>query len=80
MELLRGVVHGRVIELENELGFPDGQSVTVVVQPEKSSKQATSNAGLHRGFGAWADDAAELDAFLEWNRRQRKTGRTEINP
>ena len=84
MELLHGIVHGRVIELENELGFPDGQSVTVVVHPEKPTikpgEPAIVNAGIRHSFGAWADDATELDAYLEWNRRQRKTGREEIDP
>jgi hypothetical protein len=30
---LKGVVHGRVIELEQELGLPDGQAVRVTVTP-----------------------------------------------
>jgi uncharacterized protein (DUF433 family) len=29
---LKGVVHGRVIELERDLGLPDGQTVTVALQ------------------------------------------------
>ena len=28
-----GVIHGRTIELESETGFPDGQAVSVIVQP-----------------------------------------------
>ncbi len=28
-ESLRGVVHGKVIQLETEIGLPDGQEVTV---------------------------------------------------
>jgi uncharacterized protein (DUF433 family) len=28
--------------------------------------------GLRRSFGAWAEDAEELDQYLEWNRQQRK--------
>ena len=31
--------------------------------------------GLRRSFGAWAEDGAELDEYLEWNRQQRKLGR-----
>jgi hypothetical protein len=30
---LRGVVHGKIIELDEEVGLPDGQAVTVSVQP-----------------------------------------------
>jgi hypothetical protein len=78
MELLRGVIHGRVIELENEPGLPDGQSVTVVVQPAQPAIEEAgglpANTGLRRAFGAWAEDAKELDEYLEWNRRQRRIG------
>lgn len=28
--------------------------------------------GLRRSFGAWAEDAEELDKYLEWTRQQRK--------
>ena len=30
---------------------------------------------MRRSFGAWANDGAELDEYLEWNREQRKTSR-----
>ena len=30
---LRGVVHGNVIQLETDIGLPDGQEVTVSVRP-----------------------------------------------
>ena len=76
MEPLRGIVHGRMIELENEPGLPDGQSVTVVVQPTNAvtegAPELSSRARLRRAFGAWAEDAEELDDFLAWNRRQRR--------
>jgi hypothetical protein len=29
--VLKGIVHGKTIELEHEPGFPDGQEVSVVV-------------------------------------------------
>jgi uncharacterized protein (DUF433 family) len=34
--------------------------------------------GLRRACGAWAEDAEELDNYLDWNRQQRKLGRREI--
>ena len=84
MELLRGVVHGKLIELETEPGLPDGQSVTVVVQPDRcveaNSADASPGARLRRAFGAWAEDAQDLDEYVEWNRRQRKTSRRETEP
>ena len=142
---LKGVVHGRMIELDRELGLPDGETVTVMVQyakvvaPEdipraelwldrlvfdssvlpgerivKGTKlaaeslvaeieQGASDQGLlqvhpeltpedvqalrvfarvpawiRRTAGAWAEDAEELDEYLEWTRQQRKIGRREI--
>ena len=32
--LLKGVIHGRTIELEQEPALPDGQKVSIQVQPE----------------------------------------------
>ena len=84
MELFRGIMHGRTIELDSAPGLPDGQPVTVVVQSENVAIGEGSGVGpiasLGRAFGAWAVDAEELDEFVEWNRLQRKTGRTEITP
>jgi hypothetical protein len=34
--------------------------------------------GLRRSFGGWAEDAEELDKYLEWTRQQRKLRRREI--
>jgi uncharacterized protein (DUF433 family) len=33
---------------------------------------------MRRSFGAWAEDAGELDKYLEWNRRQRRVSHGEI--
>ena len=35
--------------------------------------------GLRRSFGAWADEAEEVNKFLEWNRQQRKLDRGGID-
>jgi hypothetical protein len=96
---LKGVIHGRVIELDREPGLPDGQEVTVTVEPVMASslprppaflsdearrrwdeawaevKDLPPGEGLRRAFGAWAEDAEEVDRFLEWNRAQRKLER-----
>jgi uncharacterized protein (DUF433 family) len=34
--------------------------------------------GLRRSCGAWAEDAEELNQYLEWIRQHRKTSRREI--
>jgi uncharacterized protein (DUF433 family) len=34
--------------------------------------------GLRRSFGGWAEDAEELDKYLEWARAQRRVHRREL--
>jgi len=72
-----GIVHGNAIELEGEPNLPDGQQVTVTVQP-LLSRALTPGEGLRRSAGGWNDDPAGLEAYLEWNRQQRKQSRREI--
>jgi hypothetical protein len=76
---VKGVIRGKTIELEREPGLPDGQEVTVTVQPADPPKLAPGE-GLRRSAGGWADDAEGLDEYLEWNRQQRKLGRRELGP
>lgn len=95
--VLKGVIHGKVIELDREPGLPDGQPVCVTVEPvaglprprtflseemrhrwEEAWSQVQDlppGEGLVQSFGAWADDAEEVDRFLEWNRAQRRLER-----
>jgi uncharacterized protein (DUF433 family) len=142
---LKGIIRGKSIELVEETGLPDGQEVSVEIQPiagkkpaaepplpwwltrlevnpgirpgkfvvkgtplvaddlvgrleegwsDEQLRQAHADLGpedlaalreyaklpleMRRSFGAWADDAAELDKYLEWNRQQRKISRKEI--
>ena len=81
LSALRGVIHGKLIELAEEAGLPDGQEVTVSLNPvEPSETPLPPGEGLRRSFGGWAEDAEELDQFLEWNRQPRKINRPEIDP
>jgi hypothetical protein len=41
---------------------------------------AEAPVGIRRSFGGWAEDAEELDEFLEWNRQRRQLSRREIEP
>ncbi len=97
---IKGIIHGRTIELDRSPGLPDGQEVTVTLAPAPVSprsflseenqrrweeamdqvKDLAPGEGLLRAAGAWAEDAEELDEFLEWNRQQRKIGRRELEP
>jgi hypothetical protein len=78
--ILRGTVHGRTIELEAESGFPEGQQVTVTLEPSPWLQTAPEDAleALKRAAGGWSDDPEGLDRFLEWNRQQRKVHRREL--
>jgi uncharacterized protein (DUF433 family) len=147
---LKGVIHGKVIELEQEPGFTDGQTVAVEIRPLEEKLEASASpsevprvemwlgrlvfepsilpgervvkgthlaaealvqelaagqteegllkahpeltredlaavrnyartpVGLRRSVGAWAEDAEELDKYLEWARQQRRIKRREI--
>lgn len=71
--LLRGVIQGKSILLESDSGLPDGSPVSVAVQA--LGKAPVDLSGLERSFGACADEADDLDQFIEWNRQQRKLSR-----
>jgi len=73
--LIRGVIHGRTIELAQDTGLPEGQVVAVSVQP--ISPRLPPGDGLRRSAGTWAEDARDLDEYLDWNRQQRKRSRTD---
>ena len=77
---IKGVVHGRTVELEREPGLPDGQQVKVTMEPSGEGGTLPPGEGLKRAFGAWAEDAEQLDKYLEWNRQQRKRSRRGLEP
>jgi len=78
-QMHRGVIHGKTIELVDPIGLPEGQEVTVTVQPFNTPGQTLPpGEGIRKSAGAWAEDAEELDVYLEWNRQQRKVGRSQI--
>jgi hypothetical protein len=81
--LLKGVVHGRTIELEQEPGLPDGEKVSVTIEPLPVGAippRLPPGEGIRRSAGGWADDAEGLDEYLDWNREQRKQSRPEVEP
>ncbi len=83
--MLRGIVHGRTIELEREPGIADGQEVTVSVQLAASANEAPirlpPGEGIRRSSGAWAEDSEELDRFIESvYERRRAMQRRPIEP
>lgn len=70
---IHGTVHGKLIELDQETGLPEGQAVAVVVVPISSDH--VFGEGLRSSFGSWAEEGEELDDYLKWNRKQRKQTR-----
>lgn len=73
--IVKGVVHGKIIELEREPGIPEGQVVSVVLRPALPPGE-----GLRRAFGAWAEDAEDLNRFVQDVYRDRDDGRPEPRP
>jgi hypothetical protein len=69
---LRGVIHGKMIEVEGDLNLPDGQQVAVTVQPLLSPEEA-----IRRSAGGWSDDPEGVDQFVEEMRRLRNIERPE---
>lgn len=80
--VLKGVIHGKTIELEEALGLPDGQEVNVTVEPMAPLQRGKlpPGEGIRRSAGAWADDPEGLEEYLKWVREQRKRGRPPIDP
>jgi hypothetical protein len=65
--ILKGVVHGKTIELEQDSGLPDGQAVAVSLRPAGEIPQ-----GLLDSFGAWSDDPEGLDEYIRQVYRDRE--------
>ena len=68
----KGVIHGKTIELDEDLGFKDGDSVKVTVRPALPPKE-----GILQSAGGWADGGEEMDEWFEKLQRARRQGRPE---
>jgi hypothetical protein len=82
METHTCIAHGKFIELDGELGFPDGQPVSVVMHSlaavDETADAPPPKEDIRLAFGAGAEEAQQADEFLQWNRKQRKMSRPEI--
>jgi hypothetical protein len=72
--VVKGIVHGKLIELDRDLGLPDGQEVTVELHPILPPGE-----GIRQSAGAWADAGEELDAWLAEMERSRQQDRPEFS-
>src|SRR5262249_33542072 len=78
---IKGIIHGKLIELDEEPGLPEGKKVSVTVEPVPPATSPTSPEALEslrQAAGGWSDDPEGLEEFLRWNRQQRKGNRPEI--
>jgi hypothetical protein len=71
----RGVIRGKVIELEMDPGLREGAPVEVRISLALSPQEA-----LRRASGGWDDDPEGLDRWLEETRRLRHLERRESPP
>ncbi|HWA98572.1 MAG TPA: hypothetical protein VG713_08765 [Pirellulales bacterium] len=71
---IHGTVHGKTIELDEDLGLVDGQEVAVRV--EAIGRLQTWGDGILRSAGGWADYAG-LDAVFKQIEQERKLERNE---
>ncbi|MEA2631104.1 MAG: hypothetical protein QOE66_1323 [Chloroflexota bacterium] len=83
VKILRGVVHGRTIELESDLGIEDGQSVEVIVRsrtlpgPPPGWRPGGTETAAGMMAEHWTD---EDDRILEEIQREREQSSTREIP
>ncbi len=66
---IHGRIHGKTIELDEDLGIADGQEVEVIVKPVKPKRPW--GEGIKRSAGIAADDP-EFDEVFEQIAQDRK--------
>jgi hypothetical protein len=78
IKVLRGVVHGRTIELETESGIEDGRTVEVIVRsrslpppPGRQPGGTRTAAGMMSGH--WTEEDDRILAEIERARHQLST-------
>lgn len=76
-QTLHGVMQGNSIQLTERSTIPTGTQVRIIVIPDalQPALQLPAGEGLRQTYGAWAEDADELDKFIERSRQDRKSER-----
>jgi hypothetical protein len=74
-KIMHGIVHGKTIELDQEVGIPDGQKVEIAIEiiPTSAGNEPWGE-GLRRCTGALAGIPG-LDEDMEQILAERKTAR-----
>ncbi len=76
LKQIQGVVHGRSIELDEDLGIPDGQRVSVQVRAAAPSR--TWGEGILRSAGIAADVPGFDEAFAQVQRDREQAAFRDI--
>lgn len=73
IQKLSGIIHGKMIELETDPGFVDGQVIRVTLQSASSSPPSDKSwgDGIRAASGAFAD-WPEADKYLDEILQERK--------
>jgi len=71
VKVIQGKVHGRTIELNEDLGFSEGQEVEVSVRTVSEAQTRNPGDGFLRTEGALADDPY-WDAIMDEIYQERK--------
>jgi hypothetical protein len=79
IKTVHGIVHGRTIEIDEDLGVAEGQQVEITVKTVPNPKQW--GEGLRRSAGALANEwTEEDDRILAEIHRERKRDSQEKTP
>jgi len=74
----KGILKGRLIELDHPLDLPEGSKVSVTIeQPELSLDE--KRQAIRRATGAWADDPTIKAVFEEIERERAAERPREID-
>ena len=75
-QTLHGKAHGRIIELTQDPGIPDGQEVEVTLRViQSTSDPELLGEGLRRSAGPLPDDSPEDDRILAQVQQSRQAAR-----
>jgi predicted nucleic acid-binding protein len=69
VKTVQGVVHGKTIQLDDDLGVAEGERVEVKVRTIEPAAQW--GGGIRRSVGGWAGHP-EMDEIMERIQRERK--------
>ena len=79
IKFIHGKIHGRSIELREDLGFAEGQDVEVSIRAVPESRTQKPGDGFLRTEGALADDPYWDEIMEEIYQERKRDTRREIS-